>query len=394
MSPGSRALRVIVVGGGIIGCACAAELARRGVSVTLLERAELAAGASGRNHGLVLSPLDPDLVPMARATAEAYDELAKDTPLTLRLDREPVGFLLVAGDDKDERASGREEAAAAASCGVPVEELDASKIRRLEPGLAHDLVEGWLLDDARRLDPAALTVALALRARRDGAEVRMGAVVRSLLQDGEAVIGVMTDEGGLDGDVVVLAAGPWTPPLLRTVGVNVPISGARGWLVHLGPERPPLSRVVGRAGWHIPPKTEPTPLTTASQVVDGPPKANTGSILQPNADGTLLVGGSRQAVLTNEPEDLTVPLRLMREAIRLAPVLGDSPVLGAWWGIRPMTPDGRPIVGAVRPGLVVAAGHGALGVILGAGTARLVGSMILGEDPPFDPDPFSPARFG
>src|SRR2546427_8204732 len=134
MSPGSRAPRVIVVGGGVIGCACAAELARRGVSVTLLERAELAAGASGRNHGLVLSPLDPDLVPMARATAEAYDELAKDTPLTLRLDREPVGFLLVAGDDKDERASGREEAAAAASCGVPVEELDASKIRRLEPG--------------------------------------------------------------------------------------------------------------------------------------------------------------------------------------------------------------------------------------------------------------------
>jgi len=222
----------------------------------------------------------------------------------------------------------------------------------------------------------------------------MGAVVRSLLQDGEAVIGVMTDEGGLDGDVVVLAAGPWTPPLLRTVGVNVPISGARGWLVHLGPERPPLSRVVGRAGWHIPPKTEPTPLTTASQVVDGPPKANTGSILQPNADGTLLVGGSRQAVLTNEPEDLTVPLRLMREAIRLAPVLGDSPVLGAWWGIRPMTPDGRPLVGAVRPGLVVAAGHGSVGVTLGAGTARLVGSLVMEEEPPFDPRPFDPTRFG
>jgi len=394
MSPASRTLRVIVVGGGIIGCACAAELARRGASVTLLERAELAAGASGRNHGLVLSPLDTDLVPMARATAEAYDELAKDTPLTLRLDREPVGFLLVAGDDKDERASGRDEAAAAASCGVPVEELDASKIRRLEPGLAHDLVEGWLLDVARRLDPAALTVALALRARRDGAEIRTGAVVRSLLQDGEAVSGVMTDDGALDSNVVVLAAGPWTPSLLRTVGVHVPISGARGWLVHLAPERPPLSRVVGRAGWHIPPKTEPTPLTTASQVVDGLPKANTGSILQPNADGTLLVGGSRQAVLTNEPEDPAVPLRLMREAIRLAPTLGDSPVLGAWWGIRPMTPDGRPLVGSVRPGLIVAAGHGSVGVTLGAGTAHLVGSLVMEEEPPLDPRPFDPTRFG
>jgi glycine/D-amino acid oxidase-like deaminating enzyme len=128
--------------------------------------------------------------------------------------------------------------------------------------------------------------------------------------------------------------------------------------------------------------------------VDGPTEADTGTLLQPNVDGTLLVGGSRQAVVTGEPEDPTVPQRLVRGAIRLAPALADATVLGAWWGIRPMTPDGLPIVGVVRPGLVVAAGHGALGVILGAGTARLVGSMVLREDPPFDPDPFSPARFG
>src|SRR5207253_2959507 len=141
-----------------------------------------------------------------------------------RFDREPVGFLLVAGDHDAERASGKEEAEAAAACGVPVQSVDAAEIHRLEPDLASDLVEGWLFDDARRLDPAALTVALALRARRDGADVRTSTVVRSLIADGDAVRGVVTHQGALEGDVVVLAAGPWAPSRLRTVGLRAPIT--------------------------------------------------------------------------------------------------------------------------------------------------------------------------
>jgi glycine/D-amino acid oxidase-like deaminating enzyme len=360
----------------------------------LLERAELAAGASGRNHGLLLSPLDPALLPMARASAAAYDELAEDTPLPLRLDRDPIGFLLVAGDDDEERAAGKDEAEAAAACGVSVDPLDAAGLRRIEPGLAADLAEGWLLDDARRLDPAALTVAMALRARGAGAEVRTGLAVRALVPEGDAVRGVVTDEGTTECDLVVLAAGPWSSSLLRSLGAAVPITGARGWLVHLAPDRPPVGRLVGRAGWHAPPNTEPVPPPTASQVVDGRPEADMGTLLQPNEDGTLLVGGSRQAVLTGEPEDPTVPRRLVREAIRLAPALAQAPALGAWWGIRPMTPDGRPVVGMVRPGLMVASGHGSLGVILAAGTGGLVASLAMEDEPPFDPRPFEPARFG
>ncbi len=393
MPPARRKLRVIVVGGGVIGCACAAELARRGASVTLLERADLAAGASGRNHGLLLSPLDPALVPMARASAEAYEELAKDTPFPFHLDSAPIGFLLVSGEEGDERAAGRDEAAAASASGVSVQSLDASGIHRLEPELAPDLVEGWLLNDGRRLDPAALTVALALRARDDRAEIRTGVAARAVLTDGDAVHGVMTDQGAIESDFVVVAAGPWSSSLLRSAGVRLPITGGRGWLVHLSPERPPLSRLVGRAGWHIvPPGAEPVPPTTAAQVANGPPEADTGTLVQPNQDGTVLIGGSRQIVLTTEPEDPAVPRRLVRQAIRLIPALAAAPVLGAWWGIRPMTPDGRPVVGRVRPGMLVAAGHGPVGVILGAGTAQLVASIVMEEAPPFDPGPFDPVR--
>jgi glycine/D-amino acid oxidase-like deaminating enzyme len=128
-------------------------------------------------------------------------------------------------------------------------------------------------------------------------------------------------------------------------------------------------------------------------VAERPPEADTGTLVQPNPDGTVLVGGSRQVVLTTEPEDPVVPQLLVGEAIRLLPALAAAPVLGAWWGIRPMTPDGRPIIGPVRPGMFVAAGHGPVGVILGAGTAQLVASMVMDEAPPFDSEPFHPARF-
>ncbi len=91
---------------------------------------------------------------------------------------------------------------------------------------------------------------------------------------------------------------------------------------------------------------------------------------------------------------LSVPAKIVHGAIRLLPALADARVRSAWWGIRPMTPDERPMVGRVAPGLSVAAGHGSEGVILGAGTGRLIAAQLLGEDPPFDPEPFDPGRFG
>ena len=83
-----------------------------------------------------------------------------------------------------------------------------------------------------------------------------------------------------------------------------------------------------------------------------------------------------------------------RRKARVRRALRDARVLWAWWGIRPMTPDERPVVGRVAHGLSVATGHGSEGVILGAGTGQLVASQLLGTTPPFDPEPFDPGRFG
>jgi glycine/D-amino acid oxidase-like deaminating enzyme len=278
--------------------------------------------------------------------------------------------------------------------GVRVEHVEGDGVREVEPALGPEVVEAWLLNEGRRLDPAALTVSMALLARERGVEIRRHVTVRSFVTEGDRIRGVITDEGKVPADAVVVAAGPWTPAVVRPTGVEVLVEGARGWLVHLA-EPPVLPRVLLEgAGWRVLAGEEAAPRTRASDLDGGFPRPDVGTLLHPTPDRTVLAGGSRQAVVAPEPEDPGVPREILRQATRWIPGLAESRILGAWWGIRPMSPDGLPLIGPVRDGLHVATGHGPYGVMLAAGTGDLVASLILGEEPFTDPKPFDPLRFG
>jgi glycine/D-amino acid oxidase-like deaminating enzyme len=381
---------VVVVGGGIIGAACAFELAERGVSVTLLEREELAAGASGRNNGLWITPVDPALLPMARISLERYLEVADASPVPLRLDREPIGLVAAALDDEEMRTGERAHEPYRAA-GVRVDRLEAADVLQLEPEVASQVRGGWLVHHGHRLAPAALTVALALMAAERGATVRHHLPVRALLEDQDRVVGVVTDEGRIGADEVVVAAGPWSSSLLDPIGVRLPITGARGWLVRMDPPPGSLRHLVASAGWE-----EATGRWEDGAVRAGSLEevsAATSTLLHPATDGSLIAGSSRQPVITPEAEEPGVPGKIVRDAIRLVPALADAEIRSAWWGIRPLTRDERPAVGRAREGLSIAAGHGSEGVILGAGTGQLIAAQLLGDDPPFDAAPFAPGRF-
>lgn len=385
---------VAVVGGGIVGAACAYELARAGASVTLIERDELAAGASGRNQGWFVLPEDPVLEAMARATLPEYLDVAASAALPVWIDPEPVGHLLVALEEQDVPRA-QPALSAASDQGVVIRPLDAAELHEAEPAVAPDAVAGWLLDQGHRLDPAALTVALALAAKATGADIRHHVRARAFIEDGGAVRGVVTDDGPIHADTVVVAAGPWSASLLDPIGIRLPVSGARGWIVRVTPSSEPLHHLIEHAGWRdAPDRLDAVRRPTAGRVAtEGMPEAEVGALLHLHPDGTVLVGSSRQAWITPEPEDPSVPRRQLAAAIRLVPSLAEARVLSTWWGLRPITPDERPVVGRVRDGLVVATGHGSEGVILGAGTAKLVTSIVVGGPPPFDPAPFDPFRF-
>jgi D-hydroxyproline dehydrogenase subunit beta len=385
---------VLIIGGGVIGAACASELARRGADVTLVERDELAAHASGRNQGLWVLPEDDATVPMAARSLARYLALAPDAPIDIQLDPEPIGLVMVARA-ADELEAAQHAAGVAARAGTRVDALDASQLAELEPALSSEVAGAWLVHHGHRLDPGALTVAMALDAKDRGAAIVHHMNARALAIRAGRVVGAVTDDGMLEADVTIVAGGPWSTRLLDPIGVTLPIVGARGWLVRVAPPPGLVRHLVEAVAAHAALRQgNPSGPPTAGEVAgQGFPADVLGTILHPHRDGTVLIGSSRQTWLTPEPDDATVVRRLLAEAIELAPALAEAPVRSSWWGVRPLSPDERPFVGQVREGLFVATGHGSEGVILGAGTAELLAAQVAGDDPPFDPTPFDPLRF-
>ena len=386
---------VLIIGGGVIGTACASELARHGADVTLVERDELAAHASGRNQGLWVLPEDDATVPMAARSLARYLELAPSSPIDVQLDPEPIGLVLLARTD-DELPAARHAVGVAERAGTKVEVLDTERLAEVEPGVAPGVAGAWLVHHGHRLDPGALTVAMALEAQDRGATIRHHTNARGLAVRGDVVVGAVTDDGVLEADATIVAGGPWSTRLLDPVGVSLPVVGARGWLARVAPPPGLVRHLVEAVAAHAALRQgNPSGLPTAGEVAaDGFPGDVLGPILHPHRDGTVLVGSSRQSWLTPEPDDASVVRRLLASAIEIVPALAEAELRSSWWGVRPLSPDERPFVGKVRDGLFVAAGHGSEGVILGAGTAELLCAQIEGEDPPFDAAPFDPFRFG
>ena len=391
---------VVIVGGGVIGAACVFELASRGASVTLVERDHLAAHASGRNQGLWVLPDDDGNVPMARASLDAYRALVADAPLDVRLDDEPVGTVVAALNAKEAREA---EALVerARRHGIAVDDISGpADIRDTEPALTRNVAGAWLVHDGHRLDPGGLTVALALAAAARGAEIRHHLHARALAMREGSVRGVVTDDGTIEATTTIVAAGPWSSALLEQAGVHLPIVGARGWLTRVAPrEEHLLDHLVVAAGPHAALRDvegeHPRWPSAREVIAQGETPSVIGSLLHPHRDGhTITVGSTRQIWLTPEPPQEEIVARLLAIAVELVPAIADAAVMSSWWGVRPLTPDERPLIGAVREGLHVATGHGSEGVILGAGTARLVAAQLAGEDPPFDAALYDPFRFG
>ena len=388
---------VVVVGGGIIGAACAFEFARAGATVTLLEKDELAAGASGRNLGYLDTSKDPVLAPLARASLDRYLDLAKDPPAPFFLDAAPIGTLAVTIDE-DEVDDLTAWAAAAEAVGVPLERLGASA-RELEPELSPDVRDAYLLREGHRVDPLALTVCYGALARDAGANIRHHTPARRLIERGGRIVGVTTDDGVLEADVVVLAAGPWSSALARPLGIRLPVAAARGWLVHAAPERPLFSHWIQSGARRLLEgdavmAAEPGPLLVSMREFgEGAEIRDIAPMIQPAPDGSILTGTSREPSFAADAYDLEVPRIVAAQAARLVPALAGAPVLATWSGVRPVSPDERPIIGWAREGLFVATGHGSEGVIVGAASAELAAELVGGGDPPFDPAPFDPMRF-
>jgi glycine/D-amino acid oxidase-like deaminating enzyme len=376
---------VAIVGGGIVGCATAAFLAADGVRVTLVEQTEIAAAASGRNSGVVQHPFDEVLAGLYRQSVELYRDLAAAMPDAFRLGDRPAGLLYVAPAAADAAAAAIVRAWAATHPSVAAEVVAGPALTRLDSALADDLV-ACRLDIGYPVAPASATLAYAALARQLGVEVVVGAAATMAVQ-GDAVTGLVVDGRHIAAGRVVVAAGPWTPSVIdgRAWDRWPPIARSWGLVATVELARPPL-HVLEELDIDIEPD-EPDERDGAVPSAD--PDRGIGFSLV-TAEGSSALGST---FLPEPPPEALID-RLRARGARYVPEIATAEVVATRTCARPVSPDGRPLIGPV-PGLrnaFVAAGHGPWGISTGPGSARIVADLVLGRSES-GPPALDPGRF-
>ena len=367
------AVEVAIVGGGIIGCAIAYELARRGVSVALVERGQVGGEASGTSAGII-SPPSSLATPAekARLTAQsvlAYpafieqlgEETGLDTGWRMR------GELMVAFGEAD-RAGLLRVADMQEGLGFQVEWLDGQAARELEPVLSEQVVGGALVREGGSLFSDQLTRAIAEAARRHGARIVESTPVLEVLTEGERARGLRLSSGELAAGQVVLAAGAWTAGFGLQLGRPLPTVPVKGQMLAIAGAPLLPQRIIGRYG---------------------------GGYLVPRPDGTVAVGATREWVEFDKRLSARNVARNLELARQVGPALLDGEITSMWAGLRPGSQDEQPLMGQVAgyQGLWVATGHFHTGIQLAVVTAELMASSILAGAPAPQLAPFDPARF-
>ena len=374
-----RAGEVAVVGGGIAGVTVAHELARRGARVTLFERGSLAQEASGRNMGLLLNQVEPGVIRIMRRSLAAYAELARgEVDFQLR----EVPQLIIAADSEQLEALGR-RAFEMRAAGMQVSAVDAATIRREFHALGPRFAGGYVVGNASAIDPAAATLAFAEAARQAGARILTGTRVGQVQVSGGKLRGLVTDAGRFAFDAVVLAAGPWLTELWRPA----PVSVGRGWLLRTGRLDFRLPWIVEDMSWpdqdQLGRVARPPSLKEVAEGHDRP--AVEAFVLCQQPGGDALIGTSLSPSLRDPYEGLDMPGRIAGRALAAAPGLAEVPITAAWYGLRPMTPDGMPVAGPAGPsGLWVHGGHGSVGMMTAPAIAGWLAEAIDGGAP--DPE--------
>jgi D-amino-acid dehydrogenase len=416
-------VKIIVLGGGVIGVTSAWYLNRAGHEVVLLERQSQAAretsyanggqvswGSGGpwaapgvpakalrwlfhRHAPLVLRPrLDPELwswlwqmrrectperylrnkrrqLRLARYSHAALAALRADTGI--HYDERSRGTLVLHRDPR-EFAAARQELSVVEDFGIPTRLLDPAGCVQQEPALAAatgQLAGGILYPGDELGDCRQFTEQLAARLQADGVELRTGTTVLALVPDHHHIEQVLTDRGSLRGDAYVLACGSYSPLLAQPIGIRLPIYPVKGYSITV-----PITDDAHAPQGTLTDESYKTVITRL------------GSRLR--AAGTAELAGYDLRIRPRRLETLKHVVR------QLFPLAGDLAQAEGWAGLRPMTPDNPPVLGTTRyRNLYLNTGHGTLGWTMACGSARVLADVVSGRTPEIDLDGLTLERF-
>jgi glycine oxidase len=364
---------VVVVGAGIIGCAIAFELARRGQAVQIVDDRPFGGGATQASAGVLAPHIEARHGgPLAELTARGLEVFDRFVSRVAESAGAPILYqrtgTLDAALDEASLIAYAQTASALAANGIAAQLLDARGLRAEEPHLSASAVGGLLIPCHGYVAVGELTRALVAAAGRHGARFVQCGRVRRISASGRELL-IETDAARLRGHTAVIAAGSWVSQIeIDGAAARAPVKPIRGQLLQLAWSGPPMRRVVWGERCYV----------------------------VPWPDGTVLVGATVEDAGFDERTTVAGISDLLESACELLPHTWTASFAAARVGLRPATPDELPIIGrsTVLPNVIYAAGHYRNGVLLSGLTAQLVAGLMLDESD--DPllEHTRPDRFG
>jgi glycine/D-amino acid oxidase-like deaminating enzyme len=367
----SETYDVLIVGAGIVGTACARELACAGLSVCVLERDTVGSGATAAGMGhIVVMDDSPAQLTLTRFSQTLWDALVQETPGGHEYTH--CGTIWVASDAEEMQAV-HEKHALFATYAVPSEVLDAERLYELEPHLRPSLAGGLLVPGDSVVYPPRSAATLMRQAAHQGAILCPGTAAHLLSNE----IGVRLADGQeIKAGALVLANGALGPELLP----SLPIRPKKGHLAI-------TDRYPGFVNHQL---VELGYIKNAHSASGDSVAFNA----QPRATGQVLIGSSRQFDALSGEVEQAMLARMLNAALAYLPELGQLNCIRCWTGFRAATPDGLPLIGpdGECPGVWLATGHEGLGITTAPATAHLLAAQILGHAPAIPYEPYLPTR--
>ena len=361
---------VLIVGAGIVGAACAWELAKAGLRVTVVDENFPGAGATGASMGHIVVMDDSEAqFALTRYSQNLWDELEFKLPKNVEFER--CGTIWVAADE-EELAEVRRKADYYRDRGVVAKILDEVGLREAEPQLRSGLAGGLLVPGDSVVYPPAATDFFLQQAAERGASLQFGEAVTSLRQGAATLANGSTISAGK----IINAAGRHAGKL--TAGITV--KPRKGHLVITDRYPGVVRHQLVELGY----------LKSAHSVTSDSVAFN----LQPRRTGQILIGSSRQFDVEHDRVEPAILSKMMKRAFEYMPALESCSSIRVWTGFRPATPDKLPLIGPSPEdsSVYIATGHEGLGITTSLGTAKLVCAQLTGAGAEIPIQPYLPSR--
>jgi glycine oxidase len=364
---------VLIIGGGITGCAIAYYLRQSNVDVTVLDQGEIGAQASRAAAGLLAplgslsgpGPLADLLLASWAIFPKLVPELEGITGLTTLYHQ--TGALRIVRNPKN-IANLRKRMLAWEPLGLTMHWLSGSEARQREPLLASDVSAAIYAPQEGQIKAPLLTSAFAQAATQLGAKLHSHRQVLSIQHSGNKVISVRTAQGEtIACNHLVLANGAWANSLGQLLQIELPVAPQRGQILSLQQPSTPLQHIIFGEALYLAPKQ----------------------------DNTIVVGATKEDVGFDSSITVSGVSWLLNSALQLVPALANCSINEIWAGLRPKTPDNLPILGKA-PGwenVTVAVGHGSVGIMLSPITGKCIAELVVTREISEILKPFSAERF-